>query len=206
VLRAACVQAARWSALPGGADLRVAVNVFGRQLTEPGFVDAVREHLAVSGLPPHRLWLELTETELLGDDVVRDQLDALARLGVRIALDDFGAGYASLANLQTVPVHQLKLDRRLVLGRDGERTDAMAELIMSVSDFLGLETVAEAVETPEHADWARRAGIPLAQGWLWARPMPPEQFPAWLAGSAVPTAVPAGVSAAAPLPSRRSLR
>jgi diguanylate cyclase (GGDEF)-like protein len=200
VLNAACHQAMAWSQVPGAENLRVAVNVAGHQLVEPGFVQAVVDQLIDSGLPAQRLTLECTESEVLVDPLAQSQLISLAELGVRIALDDFGAGYASLANLHAVPVHQLKIDRALLLKRDEIRADAMVELIMSVSHYLGLETVAEAVETPEHADWARRTGIQLAHGYLFAEAMPPGDFIAWLTGTDLPKGTTPATIAAGDLP------
>jgi diguanylate cyclase (GGDEF)-like protein len=199
VLQAACRQTMSWSELPGGDGLRIAVNVAGGQLVSPGFVQTVVDQLIESGLPASRLTLELTESEVLYDPTAQAQMSALAEMGVRIALDDFGAGFASLANLHAVPVYQLKIDRGLLARRDEAGADAMVNLIMSVSDYLGLETVAEQVETVEHAEWARRIGIRLAHGHLFAAPMPAEEFAAWLIRShdtaglvmGAPTATPA---------------
>jgi diguanylate cyclase (GGDEF)-like protein len=183
VLQAACRQTMAWSELPGGDGLRIAVNVAGGQLVEPGFVQTVVDQLIDSGLPASRLTLELTESEVLYDETAQAQMAALAEMGVRIALDDFGAGFASLANLHAVPVYQLKIDRGLLVRRDQDRADAMVNVIMSVSEYLGLETVAEQVETVEHAEWARRIGIRLAHGHLFAPPMPAEEFAGWLTRS-----------------------
>jgi EAL domain-containing protein (putative c-di-GMP-specific phosphodiesterase class I) len=183
VLQAACRQTMAWSELPGGDALRIAVNVAGGQLVEPGFVQTVVDQLIDSGLPASRLTLELTESEVLYDETAQAQMAALAEMGVRIALDDFGAGFASLANLHAVPVYQLKIDRGLLVRRDGTRAEAMINVIMSVAGYLGLETVAEQIETAEHAEWARKIGIRLAHGHLFAPPMPADQFTAWLARS-----------------------
>jgi len=181
VLQAACRQTMAWSELPGAEDLRIAVNIAGGQLVEPGLVQSVVDQLIDSGLPAYRLTLELTESEVLYDETAQAQMSALAEMGVRIALDDFGAGFASLANLHAVPVFQLKIDRGLLVRRDAARADAMVDVIMSVSEYLGLETVAEQVETEEHAEWARRIGIRLAHGHLFAPPMAADEFAAWLA-------------------------
>jgi EAL domain-containing protein (putative c-di-GMP-specific phosphodiesterase class I) len=188
VLQAACRQTMAWSHLPGGDALRIAVNVAGGQLVEPGFTQTVVDQLIDSGLPASRLTLELSESEVLYDETAQAQMAALAEMGVRIALDDFGAGFASLANLHAVPVYQLKIDRGLLVRREGARADAMVGVIMSVSQYLGLETVAEQVETLQHAEWARRIGIQLAHGHLFAPPMPAEEAAAWLGRSRETTA------------------
>jgi EAL domain-containing protein (putative c-di-GMP-specific phosphodiesterase class I) len=183
VLQAACRQTMAWSDLPGGDGLRIAVNVAGGQLVTPGFVQTVVDQLIESGLPASRLTLELTESEVLYDPIAQQQLDQLAEMGVRIALDDFGSGFASLANLHAVPVYQLKIDRGLLVRREGARAESMVKVIMSVSDYLGLETVAEQVETAEHAEWARSMGIRMAHGHLYAMPMPADEFASWLTTS-----------------------
>jgi EAL domain-containing protein (putative c-di-GMP-specific phosphodiesterase class I) len=157
------------------------VNVSGPQLADPSFAALLREVLAENQLPAHRLTLELQEAGLLEEGPARSQLSAAAALGVRIALDDFGAGSASLAGLRTLPVHQLKIDHRHLGRPEDPGFGAMVELIMSVSGFIGLETVAEAVETDEHAAWAAAAGMALAQGYRYAHPMPAADLPAWVA-------------------------
>ena len=180
VLRTACEQLASWQ-IPEVPELRLSVNISGRQLADPSFAALVREVLAEHRLPAHRLTLELPEAELPQDGAARAQLSALAALGVRISLDGFGAGSASLAGLRTLPVHQLKIDHRHLGRPEDPGFDAMVELIMSVSGFIGLETVAEAVETDEHAAWAAAAGMALAQGFRYAHPMPADELPAWIA-------------------------
>jgi diguanylate cyclase (GGDEF)-like protein len=182
VLRTACRQMAAWAELPQAAGLTIAVNVAARQLVDPRFVDGVRGALRDSGLPAHRLTIELTESEQLDKDLAMAQLRAVAELGVRIAIDDFGTGYASLASLRSFPVHQLKIDRSFLAQDDADRADGMFRLVISVGQILELETVAEGVETPHQAAVLRHAGVPLAQGYLFARPMRAEDFPGWLAG------------------------
>src|SRR6266540_4343863 len=181
VLCTACRQMAAWTSLRDAAELRLAVNVAARQLVDPGFAGTVAAALRSSGLPAHRLTIELTESELIDQEVARAQLRAVAELGVRIAIDDFGTGYASLASLRSFPVHQLKIDRSF-LSDEQERADAMLRLVISVGRVLDLETVVEGVERPAQAELLRGAGVPLAQGFLFARPIPEEDFPAWLSG------------------------
>jgi diguanylate cyclase (GGDEF)-like protein len=182
VLNEACAQLAAWSRLEGGHSLRLAVKVSIRQLA-PEFEQVVRQALSASGLSAHRLTLELSEAVLLEGEDAFTYLGQIADLGVRIALDDFGARYASLAYLQAGPVHQLKIDRRLLRRRNEDRADAMVQMILSASQFLGLETVAQGVETPEHADWARRAGIGFAQGVLFSPPLPADAVAGWLSST-----------------------
>jgi EAL domain-containing protein (putative c-di-GMP-specific phosphodiesterase class I) len=147
-------------------------------------VDGVRAALRDCALPAQRLTIELTESEQLDKHVAMAQLRAVAELGVRIAIDDFGTGYASLASLRSFPVHQLKIDRSFLADDDDAHADGMFRLVISVGQILELETVAEGVETPQQAEVLRRAGVPLAQGFLFARPMPAQDFPNWLSGAA----------------------
>jgi EAL domain-containing protein (putative c-di-GMP-specific phosphodiesterase class I) len=119
----------------------------------------------------------------------RVQLQRVAEAGVRIAIDDFGSGYASLASLRSFPVHQLKIDRSFLAQGDELRADEMFRLVISVGEILDLEIVAEGVETEQQAEVVRHAGVPLAQGYLFARPMPAAEVPSWLSGRAAPQPV-----------------
>jgi diguanylate cyclase (GGDEF)-like protein len=190
VLRTACAQAAEWSALPGLGNLRLSVNVSARQLARESLPAVVRSALAASGLPAARLTLELTESELLEGRLAVEQLVEIADLGVKIAIDDFGTGYASLAYLRSLPVHQVKIDRSFVpAAADAPPgADDVARAVLLVGQTLGLETVAEGVELSEQADALETAGVRIAQGYLFARPMASDEFPAWLAaGDSVAT-------------------
>jgi diguanylate cyclase (GGDEF)-like protein len=180
VLRAACREAAGWvSAHGSAAPETINVNVAGRQLQEPGFVDEVADALATSGLPAARLTLEITETAALeGPHVIRT-LHELRTLGVRLALDDFGTAASSLGLLLTCPVTSLKLDRSFVEGiTTVTRQAAVATAVVQIAQALDLDVVAEGVETPEQAQLLRRLGYRRAQGFLYHRPQPPEQLAA----------------------------
>jgi diguanylate cyclase (GGDEF)-like protein len=199
VLRTACAQAAEWSAAPGLADLRLAVNVSARQLSTGELPRAVRAALAETGLEPARLTLELTESELIEGATAVPQLLEIAELGVQIAIDDFGTGYASLSYLRALPVHQVKIDRTFVPAGDGAVAGAneLARAVLMVGQTLGLETVAEGVERPEQAAALAQAGVQIAQGYLFARPMPAAEFPAWAAAQAASGEAPPAAPAAA---------
>jgi EAL domain-containing protein (putative c-di-GMP-specific phosphodiesterase class I) len=185
VLRVACAAAAEWSALPGLDELRLSVNVSARQLARESLPGIVRSALADSGLPADRLTLELTESELLEGQLAVDQLYEIADLGVRIAIDDFGTGYASLAYLRSLPVHQVKIDRSFVPASEDAPpgADDVARAVLLVGQTLGLETIAEGVELSEQANALESAGVQIAQGYLFARPMAGDEFPAWVAAS-----------------------
>ncbi len=173
VLREAClaaVAASEGSALP----MRVAVNLSGRTLAEPGLVARVRAAVRESGLPPERLALEVVESRALLDvAAVEERLEALRRLGVRIALDDFGTGYSTLAWLQRLPVDQVKIDRSFTHRADHDpRTLALVRGVVALTDQLGLDVVAEGVETVAQLSALRANGVHMVQGYLLGRPAP----------------------------------
>jgi EAL domain-containing protein (putative c-di-GMP-specific phosphodiesterase class I) len=171
-LQQACRDAASW---PGSR--AVAVNLSARQL-QVDLVDIVRDALQTSGLPADRLWLEVTETAVLGDvPLAAERLRAVVELGVRISLDDFGTGYSSLANLRDFPVHALKLDRSFIagLGRNPDDT-AIVTTLIQLAATLELNLIAEGVETAEQAHHLRRLGCENAQGYLWRPPLAGEAF------------------------------
>ncbi|MBU8537907.1 putative bifunctional diguanylate cyclase/phosphodiesterase [Falsiroseomonas tokyonensis] len=171
VIRAACTEAARW---PG--DLRVAVNLSPAQFRHGDLVCTVAEALARSGLSPHRLELEITESLLQEDteDVVRLLLD-LRGLGVSIAMDDFGTGWSSLAHLWRFPFGKLKIDRAFIteLTRD-PKLSAIVATIVGLGRILDMEVVAEGVEAEDQARILTAEGCEQGQGWLFGRPMPAE--------------------------------
>jgi diguanylate cyclase (GGDEF)-like protein len=174
ILREACRQLAEWRrAYPAAHDVTVGVNVAGRQLLEPGFVDEVAAALTTNGLPADRLVIEVTETAVLDGGGATATLHALRRLGVGLALDDFGTAASSLGLLLTCPVSALKLDRSFVerLGADSRQT-AVATAVIQIARALHLNAIAEGVETAEQADLLRRLGYRRAQGYLFSRPLP----------------------------------
>jgi diguanylate cyclase (GGDEF)-like protein/PAS domain S-box-containing protein len=175
VLRSACEQAVRWRA-GDAAPAWISVNLSARQVAEPGLADTVAEALAVSGLPADALWLELTETALLrAGHSAAVALAAVQALGVHLGMDDFGTGYASLTNLQLLPIDFLKIDRSFVanLTRGAQGGDnAIVEAITQLGATLDLTTVAEGIETEEEIDVLRACGCPYGQGYLMAKPSP----------------------------------
>ena len=171
VLREACVAAAGMQR--GGQRPTMSVNVSAQQLAQPGFVQAVIDSLAASGLASDRLVLEITETVVLRDLAeVAPRLTALRELGVRVAIDDFGTGYSSLAYLSQLPVDVLKVDKSFV---DHITTDpqnaSLARAIIDLSRGMRFATVAEGVELAEQARWLRDADCTYGQGYLWSRPV-----------------------------------
>ncbi|MGH8916778.1 MAG: putative bifunctional diguanylate cyclase/phosphodiesterase, partial [Actinomycetes bacterium] len=204
VLREACEQVQMWrSEYPGCADLGLSVNLSTRQLTDPILVDTVRTTLNATGIPPRQLTLEITETALLQDVAsTLPALEALAALGVRLALDDFGTGYSSLSYLRRMPVHTIKIDRSFAEGvASGSTESTLVNLIVDLSRGLGLDTVAEGIETAEQHAELRALGCTRGQGFLLGRPAPPEAIVALLARRTVANAGPFTIQTA-PVPVR----
>ncbi|OAN44029.1 two-component system response regulator [Paramagnetospirillum marisnigri] len=173
VAATACQEAAHLFARRRGAKLRVAVNVSPRQLKGGAFGDWVRRQLDESGLAPDQLELEITESVLMDDTPETGQtLRMLCDLGVRLSIDDFGTGYSSLGYLQRYPFDTLKIDRSFVQGAVLDpNTAQLVETIVGMAHGLGLETVAEGVETAEQLDFLRSCDCDLVQGFLLGRPM-----------------------------------
>ena len=177
VLHTACRQAKQWQDQLGDRSPAVAVNLSTRQLTRSDVVQDVAEALAMSGLQPHKLCLEVTESILLEDaEAARVTLLGLKALGVAIAMDDFGTGYSSLSHLRTLPVDIVKIDRSFVSGLvENDEDNALVAAVIGMAQALGILTVAEGVETAEQADFLRGKGCDIGQGYLFARPMPADE-------------------------------
>jgi EAL domain-containing protein (putative c-di-GMP-specific phosphodiesterase class I) len=176
VLREACGQLRRWrEAFPHKADIRISVNLSAHQLHD-GLAGEVAAVLAETGLEPADLVLEITETELMLDtDATLGHLADLKALGVRLAIDDFGTGYSSLRYLRRFPVDILKIAKPFVDGidRDGDER-ALARTIIDLAAALHLATIAEGIEEPGQLERLRELGCEQGQGYLFARPLPPE--------------------------------
>ena len=177
LLRRACRVAMTWP-----PDVLLACNVSPLQLRDRGFPAMVRAALDESGLPPHRLELEITESALVGDlDLARDLLNELKALGVRLALDDFGTGYSSLRHLNMLPFDKLKIDAGFVGAMlHNVESRKIVAAVVGLGHSLGLITVAEGVEEPETAAMLRDLGCDIGQGWLFGRPGPAEAASALL--------------------------
>ncbi|MHC9083701.1 putative bifunctional diguanylate cyclase/phosphodiesterase [Luteimonas sp. RIT-PG2_3] len=173
VLAEACRHARDWPRHEGLAPT-LRVNLSARQFEQVGLVEDIARVLAETGLQPGRLCLELTETALLADlHVAAQSLTRLRELGIRIALDDFGIGYSSLAYLKRLPIDAIKLDRSFVAGLPSDAYDlAIVQAIAGLASKTGIAVVAEGVETQAQAETLRECGIVRAQGFLYARPMP----------------------------------
>ena len=180
VLHRACEQAVRWRRRTG-LDLTIAVNVSARQLQDPGLVGDIGAALSESGLPPGALVLEITESATVEDtEGVIARLDELKALGVGLAIDDFGTGYSSLSYLRRFPVDQLKLDRSFVAGIATDADDrAIAASVIGLGHALGINVVAEGVESVDQFEWLSQLGCDLAQGYSWLAPVNVEELDRW---------------------------
>jgi EAL domain-containing protein (putative c-di-GMP-specific phosphodiesterase class I) len=167
--------AARWP-----APLRLSLNVTPEDLADEAFAETIGEALAVSGFPPDRLTLEITEQALVSDiERSARPLERLAARGVRIALDDFGAGFCNFRYLKRLPLHTLKLDRSMAEGiAEDERDLAVLRGILAMARALGLRVIAEGNETEAQREAASREGCEVWQGFLGAPPLTAEAFAA----------------------------
>jgi diguanylate cyclase len=180
VLRTACAQAMAWQRA-GLPPLRMAVNLSARQLRQPDLAARVAGALRESGLPPHLLELELTESMLMDGDEFQRKLKTLSDLGVQLAIDDFGTGYSSLAYLKRFNVNTLKVDRSFVNDVPGDPEDcAITSAVIALARSLKLRVVAEGVETEDQAEFLRREGCDEVQGWLLCRALPSTDLQDWL--------------------------
>jgi diguanylate cyclase (GGDEF)-like protein/PAS domain S-box-containing protein len=178
VLGEACATMAAWrKGTPGAQNAYIAVNLSARQLADPDLAAAIRAALDSSGLPPKALVLEVTESTLMADAASASAVLAEIRaMGVRLAIDDFGTGYSSLAHLKRFSVDFLKIDRSFIDGLGTDDDDAaIVAAIVELGHTLDLSIVAEGVETQVQLEEVRRLGCDLFQGYLLARPVPPEE-------------------------------
>jgi diguanylate cyclase (GGDEF)-like protein len=179
VLRTAVAEAVGWPR----PDVYISVNVSPRQLRRPGFAERVDEVLAAAGLPADRLMLELTESALTrGSDHVWGELAVLRDRGVRLAIDDFGTGFSSLSYLEQTPIGVIKMDKSfvdsLVLS---ERQRTVVDGIVSMAYKLGLQVVAEGIETAAERDLLAEMSCPYGQGYLYSAPLTSTEVIGWLA-------------------------
>jgi diguanylate cyclase (GGDEF)-like protein len=182
VLRQACDQLATWRRTLGPlAPRSMSVNLSRAQVLEPSIVGTVARALAASGLDAGALQLEVTESLAAQDAIVQQRLGELKALGLSLALDDFGTGYSSLASLHLLPVDVVKIDRSFVgPSVKSAHHRVLIEAVSKVARSLGMNTVAEGVETREQAELLAALDCDKAQGYFYARPMPADDATAWL--------------------------
>jgi diguanylate cyclase (GGDEF)-like protein/PAS domain S-box-containing protein len=186
IIETACHQTRAWQEATGRVGLTISVNLSGRQILDPDLVTDVRRILSESGLAPRNLTLEMTESVLVQDvEATVSTLGALKALGVRLAIDDFGTGYSSLSYLRQFPIDILKIDRSFITSLDGSKDSmALVRSILNLSSTLRLDTVAEGIEESEQREVLRGLGAQQGQGYLFARPMGPDDLGDLLAGRA----------------------
>ena len=200
ILHTACTQLAQWARQPQRQGLSMAVNVSAGQFQQSNFVEQVREVLQETGAPAHQLKLELTESAMVEDmEAVVARMQALRQLGVRFSIDDFGTGFSSLAYLKRLPLDQLKIDQGFVRDCLEDHNDAsIAQTVIALGHSLGLEVIAEGVETAAHQAALQGWGCRFFQGYGISKPLPAQALEAFLTTHA---AVAASASATtAPLP------
>ncbi len=183
VLQVACRQFAAWQqALGAQAPASLAVNLSSMQLRATGLVADVQKCIADSGMAPQALQLEVTESLAAQDEVACNRLREIKALGVRIALDDFGTGYSSLACLHQLPVDTVKIDRSFVSHAETSAYHrVLIEATIRVAQTLGMDTVAEGIETEGQAALMRELKCGHGQGYLWSRPLTADALSAWAA-------------------------
>ena len=187
VLAEACAQAGRWR--QAGISLGLAINLSGRELSDDRLVSLVSRHLTKNKLPPQSVTLELTETEVMADLAeVSAVLTRLSRLGVRIAVDDYGTGYSSLAYLHRLPVQELKIDRSFVTNLvDDPSNRIIVRSSIAMAHSLGLTVVAEGAEDEVTCAVLADAGCDAVQGYYFSRPKTAEELQRWLIDGATLT-------------------
>jgi EAL domain-containing protein (putative c-di-GMP-specific phosphodiesterase class I) len=181
VINTACKQLAAWQR-DGYESLSLAVNISAVQFWRGDLYETVSRAIEETGIPAHRLELEITETAMMEyPDLVSEKIVALKRLGVGIALDDFGTGYSSLSYLNRFSVDTLKVDRSFVQAIPADRSVCvMVSAIVNLARSLGLTVVVEGTETEEQIAWLSALGNIEAQGYLFSRPVPVDGIPALL--------------------------
>jgi diguanylate cyclase (GGDEF)-like protein len=183
VLAAACQQFVQWQRVLGpSAPRTLAVNLSRAQLGQAGFVHTVKRVLLASGMAPGCLQLEVTESLAAQDETVQARLHELKALGLTLALDDFGTGYSSLASLHQLPVDTVKIDRSFVSqSATSHHHRVLVEATVRVANSLGMNTVAEGIETAAQAAVVRELGCDKGQGYLFSRPLSADDIVQWLA-------------------------
>jgi EAL domain-containing protein (putative c-di-GMP-specific phosphodiesterase class I) len=181
VLASACREFMHWQEELGPlAPRRLAVNLSRAQLAQPDLVDSIAAVLQATGMPASRLQLEVTESLAAQDADVRACLLSLKSLGLQLALDDFGTGYSSLACLHQMPVNTVKIDRSFVCHADTSMHHrVLIEATVMVAHSLGMDTVAEGIETMAQADVVQRLGCGKGQGYLYGKPLEAQDLLAW---------------------------
>jgi diguanylate cyclase (GGDEF)-like protein len=178
VLKTACVQLKAWKLDPAMREVQISVNVSAHQFHQSDFVDCLRSLLADSGACPDRLKVELTESAMLEDiQETIEKMRTIRAMGVDVSMDDFGTGHSSLTNLKRLPLNQVKIDQSFVRDLTENASDwAIVRTIIVMAESLGLDVIAEGVETQAQRDLLHQFGCRSYQGYLFGRPMPVDMF------------------------------
>ena len=171
--------------MDGGNDLTLAVNASAINLHDDAFPDVLEGLMRRWRIEPGRLTIEITESAIVSnpENALRNA-KRLHDIGVRLSIDDFGTGYSLLSHLKCLPVQELKIDKSFVMNMTRDQGDmVIVRTTIDLAHNLGLEVVAEGVETEEHLDTLRRLECDSGQGFLFGRPMPGEDWPEWMASS-----------------------
>ncbi len=194
VVRELVYQAQAWRGL--GMRLEIGFNLSPRQFWQPDLAQRVIERIVAGGIDPAQIVVEITESSAMIDpDRAQEILWSLRRSGLRIAIDDFGTGYSSLSRLREMPVDVLKIDRSFVAGADGDpQAASIVGAFLDLARGLGMTTLAEGIETSGELGFLRERGCELGQGYLFAKPVPPEEIIAFALGRAL---MPGSVSTSA---------
>ncbi|MEO6825342.1 MAG: EAL domain-containing protein [Nitrosospira sp.] len=178
VLQVACIQLKQWAEDPVTCRLQLAVNISARQFLQQDFVNQVLEVLAKTGADPFKLKLELTESLVLHDIAHSiEKMQVLCTAGIRFSLDDFGTGHSSLTYLKRLPLEQIKIDKSFINDIATNVSDeVIVRTIIAMSNSLGMEVIAEGVETEDQREFLARNGCYMYQGYLFGKPIPIEDF------------------------------
>jgi diguanylate cyclase (GGDEF)-like protein/PAS domain S-box-containing protein len=178
VLDTACAQLKAWQSNPKTQDLMLAVNVCAKQFNQKNFVQQVKATVQRYDINPARLKLELTESMLVVDiNSIIIKMDVLSKIGIKFSLDDFGTGYSSLQYLKKLPITQLKIDQSFVRDLIEDPSDrVIVRTIITMAHSLGIQVIAEGVETGEQRDYLLNNGCMYYQGYLFSKPVPIEEF------------------------------
>nr|WP_225941920.1 EAL domain-containing protein [Sporosarcina limicola] len=183
VMRRSCAQNKKWQQ-QGLPFLRVSVNVSVKQLMEPDFVTKVETILMETGLESCWLEIEVTESTFVDVDDATSILEEIRSLGIRISIDDFGTGYSSFSYLKQLPVDTLKIDRSFIEDIDtNEESKAIVKAVLTIAETLGMDVIAEGVETREQLAVLHEDGCSQAQGFLFSKPLTEDEFEVYLRNS-----------------------
>ncbi len=178
VLKTACQQLKDWQSSGAFQNLRISVNLSSRQFARPGIVDTIRKVVQETGIKPHLLEIEITESTIMHNiQTTIDSLKAISAMGIRVAIDDFGIGYSSLAYLKRFPIDTLKIDRAFIRDLTIDSDDeAITSLIVAMARSLKLDVIAEGVETNNQLLFLKNTGCNYIQGFLFSKPLAESQF------------------------------